>query len=532
MQSNMILLKNLLRASSGRNILKYEKDKKKRKKITGGYVCMTILYIMLAAYVVGASIGFGSLGMGKTIPGMCAVSIIGMEFLFTLFKTNGYLFAFKEYDMLMSLPFSVKTVVSSKFLYMYVKNLPWVATIALPTMVGYGIFVKPSVLVYPVWIILSALLPIIPMVIASALGSFVAAIGSRFKYKKVVQTIFMFIFVFFCFASRYIIQAFFENDQVTNTLTEFSGALDNINQYLLPAKWFADSINELNLLSMFLLIALTVLIYELFFLVISKYYRRINSRLLSSAEHKNYHMQTLKTKSPLKTIVFKEFRRFMGSSLYMVNMGFGMILVLILAVVLLFVDMNSVISAITQGAPIDKKVILPAVPLIVHLLVNMAVTTACSLSLEGNNFWIPKSLPITMKTLVQGKMLFNLYLTIPFTLIGNICVGIACGADPLEILLFVVCGIALCLYATTLGSRCDVKHYKLDWQNEVEVVKQGTSVALYLLPNMFISMGLTVGVIALGFIVSPVIINLAILVVALLLALLFYSSAIKLSKRL
>ena len=39
---------------------------------------------------------------------------------------------------------------------------------------------------------------------------------------------------------------------------------------------------------------------------------------------------------------------------------------------------------------------------------------------------------------------------------------------------------------------------RLDWENEVEVIKQGSAVTIYMLPNMFVVMGLVVLVVFLG----------------------------------
>ena len=39
---------------------------------------------------------------------------------------------------------------------------------------------------------------------------------------------------------------------------------------------------------------------------------------------------------------------------------------------------------------------------------------------------------------------------------------------------------------------------RLDWENEVEVIKQGAAVTIYLLPNMFVVMGLIVLMVFLG----------------------------------
>jgi ABC-2 type transport system permease protein len=39
---------------------------------------------------------------------------------------------------------------------------------------------------------------------------------------------------------------------------------------------------------------------------------------------------------------------------------------------------------------------------------------------------------------------------------------------------------------------------RLDWENDVEVVKQGAAVTIYILPNLFVAMGLVVLAVILG----------------------------------
>ena len=39
---------------------------------------------------------------------------------------------------------------------------------------------------------------------------------------------------------------------------------------------------------------------------------------------------------------------------------------------------------------------------------------------------------------------------------------------------------------------------RLDWENEIEVIKQSSAVAIYMFPNMFIDMGLIVLTVYLG----------------------------------
>lgn len=527
-----ILLKNLLLSTSSFNILKYEKDKHKRSKIIGGYVGLFILFLFLTAYCIAISIGYGYVGLTSAIPVMCAIVLGALEFVFTIFKTNGYLFAFKEYDMLMSMPFPIKKVVSSKFLYMYIKNIPWIASISLSMLIGYAYYVRPGILTYILWIILSALLPIIPMIIAAAIGSLIAGIGSGFRHKNIIQTILTFIFLIFCFASRFIIESFVKDvaSDAYGKLKTISDSTDKIKRIFLPAKWFEDAVVDCKISSILIFVGLTIVIYELFFIIVSRFYRKINSRLMSGISRKKYKMQALKTKSVTKAIAFKEYRHFVNSTIYLTNVGFGELGVVILSIVALFIDMDGIIASVTQGAPVNKEMLLPAIPIIIYFLIGMCSTTACSYSLEGKNYWIMQSLPVSKKTLIKGKMLFNMQLTVPFTLLGNIVIGIKCGASLPYVLLFILCGLATCCFCTTWGSRCDLKHYKHDWENEVEVIKQGTSMAVFLLPNMFGSMIFIVGVVALGFVINPMLVVLIVTAIYGLLALLSYQSAMKLCK--
>ncbi len=196
-RNDILLLKTLLLSTSQRNILRYSKDKKKRRKIIGGFVGVVVLYAMLMAYSILLCIGYGTAGMIEAAPGMCALVISLLAFLFTFFKTNGYLFNFKEYDMLMSLPFETRTVAGCKFLYMYIKSLPWYLSISLAMLTGYGYFARPSAVVYPLWIILSFFLPLIPMLAAAFLGFLIARVNAGFKKRNIIQTVLTFICISF-----------------------------------------------------------------------------------------------------------------------------------------------------------------------------------------------------------------------------------------------------------------------------------------------------------------------------------------------
>jgi ABC-2 type transport system permease protein len=209
----------------------------------------------------------------------------------------------------------------------------------------------------------------------------------------------------------------------------------------------------------------------------------------------------------------------------------GEVLASILGVVTLLVGFDNIVAMVMQGAPIDTAMLQPAIPFIVYFMIGMVATTACSPSLEGKNYWIVQSLPIGKATLYRGKMLFNLALTVPFMAFSTLCICIAARVPLPETALYLLQGLALCAFSTAWGCVCGVRHMRLDWENEVEVIKQGAAVAIYMLPNMFAVMGLTVLAVVLGLRMDRKLLALLFTLVATLLAALSYRRVMILSKR-
>ena len=70
---------------------------------------------------------------------------------------------------------------------------------------------------------------------------------------------------------------------------------------------------------------------------------------------------------------------------------------------------------------------------------------------------------------------------------------------------------------------------RLDWENEIEIVKQSAAVTTYLLPNMFATMGLIGLVVFLGNIMNANLIMVVLTVVVSALTLLSYRKVLSLA---
>ena len=529
MNNSLVLLKTLLLSTSRVNIYRHSTEKKKRGRIIGNAVAVVILYAMLMAFCVAICVGYGKFGMINAAPVMCALTISVLAFVFTLFKTNGYLFNFREYDMLMALPFKSSTVAACKFMYMYVKSLPWYLSISLAMMVGYGIYARPPVVVYPVWLVLGLFLPVIPMLASAFLGFVIARISAGFRKTNVVQTVLTFAFVILCFSLRFIIEDLFRNNRVQAALEAASALTGGAAKYYLPAGWFADAITKRSIPATLLLVGVSAALFTAVFAVVGRSYRSINSALKNHAAAGKYRMSDQKRRGVVASVAFKEFKRLTGSTVYMVNGAMGEILAALVSVLTLVVGPERIIAIVTQNAPISAAILRPAIPFIVYFFVGMMATTACSPSLEGKNYWIIQSLPIEMKTVYKGKMLFNMLLTVPFMAFSTLCLCVAFRAPALDTALYLILGLTLCAFSTAWGCVCGIRHMRLDWENEVEVVKQGAAVTVYLLPNMFVVMGLIVLTVYLGTKMDHRLLTLILIAIAAALATLCYARALRIA---
>ena len=528
--NGFILLRTLLLSSSSRNVLKTTHDKKKKNKIIGSCIGMGILYLMIVVYGVISSIGYAYYGMGDQLPDMAAVCICAISFVLTVLKAGSYLFGFREYEMLMALPFSEKSIVGSKFLYMYIKTLPWILSISISMLIGYGIILSPAWYVYPLWIVLSAILPIIPMLAASFIGFLIARIGTAFKFWKAVQTALTFVFVALCFSLRFILEKLFRNGEVGQTFANAAQEIEKIGNIYLPVSWFSDAITKGNIAGIILLPIVSALLFELVFFILSKSYKKINSKMKTVTVTHKFKFEKMGQRSVVQAIADKEIRRLFGSTAYLTNVGIGYIFAIALGVISLFVGLDKIIATLVQGAPVTTDMVLPALPFIIYFMAGMMPTTTCSPSLEGNNYWILKSSPIRNKDIYLGKILANLYLAVPAQLLGTLFLCISAKVPLFTTIIFMLLGIVLCVFSSVFGCACGVHFMKLDWENEIEAIKQGTAVVIYIFPNMILTCILLVGSIflanAVGMITGTVIIMAAYAV----LSVIFYFRTMKLAK--
>ena len=521
----------MLKSRSLFNIIRHSGDKKAKNRAVGNLIGMAFLDLIIVIMAGGIAYLYAYLGFAEAVPNMAATVMALFALVFTFLKTNAYLFGFKEYDMVMALPFKVSTVVTNRFLLMYLKDLPFNMMISVSALVGYALVVKPALWVYPAWIVLSLFVVIVPMVIAALLGALLLRVTTSFKHKKLLTIILTFILVIPCMFMNAIIRYVVREDKVDKVLNGSLGAMNTAGRYIPGVSWFVKAINEGSIISMLLLIAVSAALYVVFFVLVSRSYRMINSRMaVNSSKHKKVTDKEYKERTVVNSIAFKEFKTFTGCVTYVVNDGMGVVMAFLAGVACLIFNLSKLVTALTD-VPFDIYRMVPCITLFIYFFVGMAPTTTASPSLEGKNYWIVKSLPIDMFTVYKGKMRFNNILSLPVGVFAVLCFCFSMRVGFLDYVVNICLIVSSVLFSTVYGMYCGAKKMRLDWDNEIQVVKQGPGPSLYVLTNMFPLMLIISALGGLAFIMDTKLPALALSVIYLLFTLLSYKGVKKVASK-
>lgn len=115
------------------------------------------------------------------------------------------------------------------------------------------------------------------------------------------------------------------------------------------------------------------------------------------------------------------------------------------------------------------------IPFAVAGILSMMPATSTSISMEGKEWWIIKSIPIKTKAVLDGKILLNLSLILPFFVVSEVLLTIALKPDFMELVWMIVIPVVLTLFGLVFGITVNLKMPVFNWENEVTVVKQSAS---------------------------------------------------------
>lgn len=407
-----------------------------------------------------------------------------------IYKSQGILFDAKDNDLLFALPIEKSKILFVRIFKLLSFQFLYNALFMIPAYVVYIYYEHPGISFYLISILMTFLLPIIPTVISSIIGYIIKAVSVKFKAKKIVQTVFTMIIFFGIFYISLNTQGILEN--IINNAESINTVIKNVYY---PAGAYIDLIQNFNLPTLLILIAINIVPLVIFIMIASKFYFGIISK--SSEKGKSKKIKSIeskvKVKSKLSALVSKELKRYFSSTVYIFNTSFGLILLLMITIAM-SVNINGVINTITEGEGmgIDINTIISLMPKIFFCLVTytacMTSITSSSISLEGKSFNITKSLPISVDTILLSKILMSCIITMPVILISDLIFFIAFQVGIIDILFILTISILMPILIAIIGLFTNLKYPKMNASSDTEVVKQSMSTTIAVFSGMILGL--------------------------------------------
>jgi len=449
----------------------------KKSKVKAILIGLAILYAVVAFIGVFGWMFFdlgkilNQMGQPHLILSFLTIYSIGLSVLIVFFRASGALFHYKDYEILAPLPIHPRIILMAKMtvllIMLYVSSFIFTSPIAFSYFYWNGF----SILGVVSYLIGFVFLPLVPVVFMTLLALGVTLITSRFRRSKILSIILMFVvFLGLMFGS------FSINETTINPLTGqielFAGIADNYP----PMTWFIQAIHEGNLLNLFYLVGSHALIFGLFMYFIQGVVNSTNQKGIRQNIKKNGKPIKYQERSIMTALIQKEFKKFFNVPIYAVNAGLGPVLLMVLSVGSLFYrsQIEGFLSEMI-GSGLQIEVLLMA---LIGFSAAMTYTPAISLSLEGKNFWIIKSLPIEAEKVMISKIIFNMLLILPIGILALFLFGLSLQINFLNQILLMLLIIIFTTLISVMDAVINLYMPKFDFVNDVEVIKQSAGAML------------------------------------------------------
>lgn len=487
------------------NINKPEIASKKSGSKLGGYIAlMTFVFIMFFALAFGFSyliaVSLNVIGQLFVLPAVMMSAASVMCLITTIYKTNGVLFGFRDYDLVMSLPIKNSTIITSRLMILYSLNFIFTFMIMFPAMIVFFMFTPGlGVLYWLIAIVTMLFVPFVPIIVATIIGSLIAIAASHFKRKSGASTIFtvaaLLVWIVFCM----------NMNSIAENFAAIGGQLVEILNKIYPlTAIYTNALVNQDIVSFLLFLGISIGAFLLFTAIVGKNFKRFNTTITTNRTTSNYKMQELQQQSPRKALFKKEWKRFTSSSIYFINTAIGCIMLIILSVLLLIFGANS-ISQFLQ-IPHLMELLGKGAPFVIAFFITISCTTACSISLEGKQLWIVKSIPVHTKDILLSKLRVNMQLLLITIAISATAFAIVLKPGLLVAVMIYVIPLTYAAFVSLLGLKLNLQFPKFDWDTEVKVIKQS-------IPTMavvFIGMAVTIVPAILSFLFGDIVLYISI----------------------
>ena len=454
-----------------------------------------ILYAFLIVYVVvSMSMTFFMYAKGaadflndyKMISFLLTLFFIASSFttfMFTIYNAKSGMFSASDNDLLLSMPIKASTILASRLVYVMLWNLGTSLFVMVPAFVVYAMNVEVTFIYYIFAFITFILLPVIPTILASIIGYIIAYLTSKSNAKNLFEIVMSFTFI------GLIYYGMSKADVILNFMVNNIDNFENILKWgFYPVYLIGEIFNDYNVLSLLIYVVINIGLFIIFTFILSVNFKKIIAKLQENKTRSNFVMKSLKTESITRIFYMKELKRYLSSPIYVMNTFLGLIMIIGAAIATIFYDKTQILAILNINGGSNMFQLLSAAVVFIVFLSN---TTSASISLEGKNYWVLKTLPLKPNKIYNGKLLLNLSLTLPIVYVSLIIFKYTLNLALSEFAILMILATIASLVSSKFGLIVNLMFPKMDAINDVVIVKRSLSVMICVLLPMAVIFGIT-----------------------------------------
>ncbi len=476
-------------------------SKKNKKRSAISTALFMLMYGILMVGILGGMFGYLSVQLCRPFAAvgvswlyfviMCMIAI-ALGTFGSVFNTYTCLYMSKDNDLLLSLPLPVRSILVARLISVYLLGLMYSAVVIIPAVIVYWICAKCTLLSVIGSVLFVFLISFVVLILSCILGWCVAKISKKLKNKSFITVLASLLF----FAAYYFV--YFKAQQVIMKLMENAVIYgENVKKKAYPV-YMLGKIGEGDILAMLIytvvILALLALTYHI---LAGSFINIVTSN--NTAVRIKYKEKRSRMKHRFSAVLSKEFSRFVASPSYILNCGLGTLFLIVFGCLLLAKG-NAMMIFIDMF--FDDKEALRKVPVacvsMICMIAAMNDIVVPSVSLEGKNIWLIRSLPVKTWDVLKAKMAVQLLVTGIPVIFCDICMITLFQQDmrfEVLTLLFIV-PIAFTVFMTFFGMFLGLCMPNLTWTNETAPIKQSLNVIIALFGG-WIFAGLILGIFAL-----------------------------------
>lgn len=463
-------------------------SRQKNKQGAGMVVLFVLLYLYLAAVICGAmgaafnalAAPYHAMGLDWLYFAMAGLMALALSLLGSVFATQSQLYDAKDNDLLLSMPVKPKSILISRMVPLLALNLLYGAVVMVPAMVVYAIQITASVPGILLQIGGLLCITLLTQALACFLGWLLHLLLSKMN-KSIASLLYMTIFLglYFYFYSQ--------AGNILNAIAANGSAIAQaVRTWVYPLYTMGRGCTG-QVLPFLAFAAICAIVFFLVYALLSAtFLRAATSR--RAVRRRKLELDGLRGTSPTGAIVQKERRKFLGCPVYLTNMGLGVILTAALPVMALI--FRKQLLPVVEMLGMDTGTIALVISAMLSFMASMCCVSTPSVSLEGKNIWILKSMPVSSRQILAGKLRFHCLATVPVHLLAGAVLSAVLGCGVVEILLCALCAGLMVALVGVLGLLCGLKWARLDYISEAYPCKQSVSVLVIMFGSWGIPMAL------------------------------------------